>query len=69
MRIYILVSIQFYESISYYDTSHDIADEYDNNEQLGDIQNWANDAEFEKVMTRSQAMTSNAKSAYPTLQS
>ena len=36
-RIHISASVRFDESFSYYDTSHEVADEDDNCDELGDV--------------------------------
>ena len=53
-RIHVSSSVQFDESFSYYDTSHEVADEDENGDNFGDIWNEADDKEFSKVMTRRQ---------------
>lgn len=65
-RIHVSASVRYVKSFNYYDTSHEIADEYVNGDELGDVWNEADDEKFGKRMTKRQAMGSNAKSAYPT---
>lgn len=53
-RIHVSSSVRFDEGFSYYDTSHEVADEDENGDEFGDIWNEADDKEFSKVMTGRQ---------------
>ncbi len=65
----VLASVGFNKGFSYYDTSHEVADEDDNGDELGDLWNKADDEEFGKVMTGRQVIRKDAIFAYPTHQS
>ncbi len=68
-KIHVSVFVRFDEGFSYYDTSHEVADEDDNNDELGNVWNEVDDEEFGKVMTGKQAIGRDTTFTHPTPQS
>lgn len=66
-KIYVLLSVWFDKSFCYYNTSDKVADEDENVDKLGDIQNKANNKKFSKVMTGKQ-IEKKGTFIYPILQ-